>query len=98
VDEDHQNDVGVVERVLIGHVAKPIMTKPVGDRRRQRQHVGKDQRIDRMGAEIGERCQQLDGMVHFVEFPQERHLVAELVAEPVAELIGEEQHHRDGGA
>ena len=47
-----------------------------------------------MDAEIGDRGQHLGGVVHFVEFPQQRHLVAEPMIEPVAELIGEE--HYDG--
>ena len=51
-----------------------------------------------MHAEIRQRREHLRGVVHFVEFPQQRHLVAEPVVEPVAELVGEEQHHGDDGA
>ena len=51
-----------------------------------------------MDAEIGERREHFRGVVHFVEFPQQRHLVAEPVIEPVAELVGEEQHHGDDRA
>jgi hypothetical protein len=32
---------------------------------------------------------------YLVEFPQQRHLVAEPVIEPVAELVGEKEHHGD---
>ena len=42
-----------------------------------------------MHAEIREGGQYFGVVVHFVEFSQQRHLVAEPVIEPVAELVGE---------
>jgi hypothetical protein len=37
-------------------------------------------------------------MMDLMEFPQERYAVREIVIEPVAELVGQEQQDRDRGA
>ena len=87
VNEQHQDDVRI--RQLIGGLAEHVVAETVGDRGRDREDVGEDPGADRMHAEIREGGQYFGVVVHFVEFSQQPHLVAEPVIEPVAELVGE---------
>lgn len=55
VDEQHQDDVGVGEGLLIGGGAEQVMPEAVGDRGGEGEDVDENPSIDRMDAEIGER-------------------------------------------
>jgi hypothetical protein len=63
-----------------------------------RHHVEKDQRVDRMDPEHGQRRQRLRGMVGLMEFPQERDFVLAIMVGIIAELVAEEDGHRQPGA
>jgi hypothetical protein len=96
VNEQHEDDVRIRQSILIGRFAEHVIAETVGDRGRERKEVGEDPGVDRMHAEIRERGQHFRVVVHFVEFPQQRHLVTEpVMIEPVAELVGEKEHHGD---
>ncbi len=95
VDEQHQQDVGLRQRVLSGRLSEHVMAQAVADRRREREDVGEDQHVAGMDAEGRHRREHGRGMVNLVEFPHEGHAVAEVVVDPVAELVGQEQQQRD---
>ena len=94
INEEHQDDVVLGKHVLMRGLAEHKVADAVGGADEDGEDVEEDAHIDRMHAEIGQRCQHGRRMVHFVEFPQERDAVRQIMIEPITELVGQEQ--RDG--
>ena len=57
-----------------------------------------DPGVERVHAEAGQRREHFRGVVHLVQLPQHRDAELEIVVEPVAEFVGEEQEQRDDRA
>jgi hypothetical protein len=54
--------------------------------------------LDRVHAKVRERRQHGRRVMDFMEFPEERDAMREIVIEPIAKLIGQKQQDRDRGA
>src|SRR5262249_26927938 len=69
VNEQHQDEVGIVQGVLIGGLTEHVIAESVGDGRREGENIGEDPGVDRMHPEIRERSEHFRVVMHFVEFP-----------------------------
>ena len=95
IDEEHEDDVVLREPVLMSGPAQEVLADAACEPGEDREDVEEDAHIHRMDAEVRHRRQHRRRMVNLVEFPEERNPVAEIMIEPVAELVGQEQHHGD---
>jgi hypothetical protein len=93
IDEEHEDDVVLRDPVLMGAPAQQVLAEAAGEPGEDREDVEEDAHIHRMDAEVRHRRQHRRSMVNLVEFPEERNPVAEIMIEPVAELVGEKQRH-----
>lgn len=76
VDEYDQDDIGARYRMLMRSVAEGIIRQSVGDRHGDSEDIGKQDRVDWVNPEIGERREHRRRVMNAVELPEERHAMA----------------------
>jgi len=90
-EERHQNQVlpADLESAAKLHVAHHAARDPD----EHAEDIGKHDAVHRVHAEIRERREDFGGVMNLVEIPQHRDPMAQIVIDPVAQFVGEEQKH-----